>query len=36
MNLPDNIREQLRERMWRIADDVDWLVLGPIEKSQFL
>ncbi|HUY87719.1 MAG TPA: hypothetical protein VMV10_03190 [Pirellulales bacterium] len=34
MNLPDSIRDQLRERMWRIADDIDWLALGPTEKTQ--
>ena len=34
MNLPDNVRDQLRERMWRIADEIDWLALGPTEKSQ--
>ena len=34
MNLPDKVRDQLRERMWRIADEIDWLALGPTEKSQ--
>jgi hypothetical protein len=34
MNLPDRTRDQLRERMWRIADEIDWLALGPTEKSQ--
>lgn len=35
MNLPDNIRDQLRERMWGIADGIDWLALGPTEKTQY-
>lgn len=34
MNLPDDVRDQLRERMWRIADEIDWLALGPTEKTQ--
>jgi hypothetical protein len=34
MNLPDDVRDQLRERMWRIADEIDWLALGPSEKTQ--
>jgi hypothetical protein len=35
MNLPDEVRDRLRERMWRIADRIDWLALGPTEKSQY-
>ncbi len=35
MNLPDEMRDQLRERMWRLADQIDWLALGPAEKSQY-
>ncbi len=35
MNLPDSTRDNLRERMWRIADEIDWLALGPTEKSQY-
>jgi hypothetical protein len=35
MNLPDQVRDQLRERMWRIADQIDWLALGPTEKTQY-
>jgi len=34
MNLPDQVRDRLRERMWEIADQIDWLALGPTEKSQ--
>ena len=34
MNLPDSIRDQLRERMWRVADEIDWLALGSTEKTQ--
>ena len=34
MNLPDRIRDQLRERLWGIADQINWLALGPTEKSQ--
>ncbi|MEO8495817.1 MAG: hypothetical protein ABI614_12150 [Planctomycetota bacterium] len=35
MNLPDQVRDELRERMWRIADQIDWLALGPAEKTQY-
>jgi hypothetical protein len=35
MNLPDKLREQLRERMWQIADKIDWLALATTEKSQY-
>jgi hypothetical protein len=35
MNLPDAMRDQLREQMWRIADDIDWLALGSTEKTQY-
>ncbi len=35
MNLPDNIREGLRERMWQVADEINWLALGLTEKTQF-
>ena len=34
MNLPDSIRDQLRERMWRVADEIDWLASGSTEKTQ--
>lgn len=34
MSLPDGVRDQLRERMWRIADEINWLALGPTEKTQ--
>ena len=34
MNLSDEVRDQLRERMWRIADAIDWIALGPNEKTQ--
>ena len=34
MNLPDSIREPLREHMWRIADEIDWLALGAAEKTR--
>lgn len=35
MNLPDQVRDQLRDRLWRSADQIDWLALGPTEKSQY-
>jgi hypothetical protein len=35
MSLPDNIRDRLREHLWQAADQIDWLALGPSEKSQY-
>jgi hypothetical protein len=35
MNLPDTIRDSLLKRMWRIADEINWLALGPVEKTQY-
>jgi len=35
MSLPDEVRDQLRERMWQIADQINWLALGPTEKTQY-
>jgi hypothetical protein len=29
-----SIREPLREHMWRIADEIDWLALGAAEKTR--
>jgi hypothetical protein len=34
MNLPDSVRDKLRERMWQMADEITWLALGPTEKTQ--
>lgn len=34
MSIPDSVGDQLRERMWRIADEINWLALGPTEKTQ--
>ncbi len=35
MNVPDDIRVSLKKRLWKIADDIDWLALGPVEKTQY-
>jgi len=34
MNVPDEIRDAMKRKLWAIADQIDWLALGPIEKSQ--
>ena len=34
MTVPDNVRDLLKTRLWQSADDVDWLWLGPVEKTQ--
>jgi hypothetical protein len=33
--MTDDIRDGIRKRMWRIADEVNWLALGPNEKSRY-
>lgn len=35
MSVPDNTRDQVRERLWRIADEIGWLALGPSDKTQY-
>lgn len=32
--VPDEIRDRLKARLWKSADDIDWLWLGPVEKTQ--
>jgi hypothetical protein len=34
MTVPDEVRDSLKSKLWTIADEIDWLALGPIEKSQ--
>ncbi len=34
MNLPDDIRNQLRDKVWEIADQIDWQSLGLTEKTR--
>ena len=34
MNVPDEIRDGMRQKLWAVADQIDWLALGPTEKSQ--
>lgn len=34
MNVPDEIRDKLKVELWRRADEIDWLALGSLEKSQ--
>lgn len=34
MTVPDEIRDRLKAELWKSADDIDWLWLGPVEKTQ--
>ena len=34
MTVPDQVRDRLKAKLWAIADEIDWCVLGSIEKSQ--
>lgn len=34
MSLPDRVREELRSDLYDTADRIDWMALGPAEKTQ--
>ena len=34
MTVPDEIRDRLKTQLWQSADEIDWLWLGPVEKTQ--
>lgn len=34
MTVPDEIRDRLKADLWKSADAIDWLWLGPVEKTQ--
>jgi hypothetical protein len=34
MSVPDEVRQQLRDKLWEIADRVGWLSLSTTEKSR--
>ena len=33
MSVPDHVRESLRERLWKAADETQWTALSPSSKS---
>lgn len=35
MGLPKDIRKDLMVRLWKVADDVNWLTLSDVSKSQY-
>jgi hypothetical protein len=35
MSVPDNVRQQLRDKLWMTADQSDWLSLSTTAKSKF-
>ena len=35
MNVPDQVREELRTKLWEIADELDWVSLSPTVKSKY-
>jgi hypothetical protein len=35
MNVPDEVREKLRDVLWRTADETRWMTLSPVEKSKY-
>jgi hypothetical protein len=34
MNVPDQVRQRLRDKLWETADHIDWLTLSSAEKSR--
>ena len=34
MTVPDEVRDRLKAELWKCADEIDWLWLGPVDKSQ--
>jgi hypothetical protein len=34
VTVPDEIRDRLKAELWHVADEIDWLLLGPVEKTQ--
>jgi hypothetical protein len=34
MTVPDEVRDRLKAQLWKSADEIDWLWLGPVEKTQ--
>jgi hypothetical protein len=34
MSLPDEVRERIREKLWRIADEIDWNHLSATDKGR--
>jgi len=35
MNVPDQVREQLRETLWELADQIGWMTLPTSRKTKY-
>jgi hypothetical protein len=35
VTLPNDVREELRERLWKIAESIDWISLSAAEKARW-
>lgn len=35
MNLPKDVREQVRTKLWNHAEEIDWTALSSIEKASY-
>lgn len=35
MSVPQHIRENLRRRLWRMADDINWSALPTLDRSRY-
>ncbi len=35
MSIPNHVREELKQRLWNLADDIDWMNLSPTTKSRY-
>jgi hypothetical protein len=34
MSVPDEVREQVRAYLWKVADDIDWILLSATDKGK--
>jgi hypothetical protein len=34
VNVPDEVRDGMKRKLWTVADQLDWLAMGPVQKSQ--
>ena len=35
MNVPDNVREELKTKLWKLADEIGWMTLSTTIKSKY-
>lgn len=35
MSVPEDVREKIRERLWKLADEIDWNLLSATDKGRY-